>query len=98
MALSKVVSGGQTGVDRGALDARSRVGSLVAVCHREVATDGVREASQSRASDSPSSGEGRMPEWPDQTKNSVKVCLTAGQVLRLLCIGGRCNLSTVRAI
>ena len=58
MALSKVVSGGQTGVDRGALDARSRVGSLVAVCHREVATDGVREASQSRASDSPVPAEG----------------------------------------
>ena len=39
-----------------------------------------------------------MPEWPDQTKNSVKVCLTARQVLRLLCIGGRCNLNTVRSI
>ena len=34
--------------------------------------------------------------WPDQTKNSVKVYLTDHQGLRLLCIGGRCNLVTVR--
>jgi Circularly permutated YpsA SLOG family len=32
-------------------------GSLVAVCHREVATDEVREVSQSHASDSPVPGE-----------------------------------------
>jgi hypothetical protein len=63
-----------------------------------VATDEVREASQSHASDSPSSGEGRMPEWPDQTKNIVKFYLTDHQGLRLLCIGGRCNLFTVRSI
>jgi hypothetical protein len=35
-----------------------------------------------------------VAEQLDQTKNSVKVCLTAGQGLRLLCIGGRCNLFT----
>ena len=33
-----------------------------------------------------------------QSGTIVKFCLTAGQGLRLLCIGGRCNLSTVRAI
>jgi hypothetical protein len=33
-----------------------------------------------------------------QIENTVKVSLTESQVLRLLCIGGRCNLSTVRSI
>jgi hypothetical protein len=36
----------------------------------EVATDGVREANRSRASGSPSPGEGRKPERPGQTKKS----------------------------
>lgn len=45
VALMKIVSCGQTGVDR--------------VCHKEVATEEVREASQSHASDSPSPDERR---------------------------------------
>jgi hypothetical protein len=32
-----------------------------------------------------------------ETENSVKVYLTDGQVLRLLCVGGWCNLGTVRS-
>jgi hypothetical protein len=35
---------------------------------QDVATDGVRKASRSRASDSPSPGEGMEPEQPGQTK------------------------------
>ena len=58
----------------------------------------VREASRSRASDSPSPGEGTTPEWLGQAKNSVKVSLTVGQVLRLFCICGRCNLFTAQSI
>jgi Calcineurin-like phosphoesterase len=37
-------------------------------CHREVATDGVRKASRSHASDSPLPGETRMLEQPGQTE------------------------------
>ena len=29
---------------------------------------------------------------------SIKLFLTGGQLLRLLCVGGRCNLLTVRSI
>ena len=45
-------------------------------CDRDVATDAkvlwlsVRKASRARAPDSPSSSEGRKPEWLDQTENS----------------------------
>jgi hypothetical protein len=44
MPLTKIVSGGQTGVDRGA-------------CHMEAAADEVRKAIRSRASGSPVPGE-----------------------------------------
>jgi Circularly permutated YpsA SLOG family len=84
MALVKIVSGGQTGVDRAALDAALAVGFpcggwcpadrsaedgpipekypmslLAALCHMDVATDGVGAVSRSRAADSPSPGEDR---------------------------------------
>jgi len=39
-------------------------------CHMDMATDAVREASRSHASDSPMPGEGREPELPGQTKNT----------------------------
>ena len=39
-------------------------------CYKEVATDGVREATQSHASESPVPGEGMEPEQPGQTKNT----------------------------
>jgi hypothetical protein len=35
---------------------------------------------------------------PNRWTGYVKICLTRDQVLRLLCIGGRCNLATVRSI
>ena len=37
-------------------------------CDKEVATDGVREATQSRSSESPSSSEGRKPEQLDRRR------------------------------
>jgi hypothetical protein len=40
------------------------------VCHMDMATGAVREASRSRASDSPMPGEGRKPEQPGQTENT----------------------------
>jgi hypothetical protein len=56
----------------------TRINSLVVTrdafvgltCHRDVATDGVREASRSHAFDSPSSSEGSTPERLDQTENT----------------------------
>jgi hypothetical protein len=39
-------------------------------CHKDVATDGVREATQSHASESPVPGEGTMPERPGRRRTS----------------------------
>jgi hypothetical protein len=55
---AKLVLRGQGGVNR------------VENCHKEVATDGVRKATRSRASGSPLPGEGRTPERPGQTKET----------------------------
>jgi hypothetical protein len=41
-------------------------------CPTEGATDGVRTATRSRASESPWEGEGRMPEQPDPSENTFR--------------------------
>jgi len=41
---------------------------------------------------------GSLHEWPGQTENNVKVCLTVNQVIRLLCVLGQRRLCIVRSI
>jgi hypothetical protein len=42
-------------------------------CHKDVATDGVREATQSHASESPVPGEGRSPNGPARRRRFTRV-------------------------